>query len=435
MKKVLLITYYWPPAGGPGVQRVLYFVKYLREFGWEPVVYTVEKGEYHNIDNSFEDEIPEGIVVLKTPVREPHQFYKRLVGKNKEETLKPVVITEKTERPFLQKLAVWIRGNFFIPDARMWWIRPSVRYLHKYLNDHPVDAIVTSSPPQSVHLIGKKVSSRMQIPWIADFRDPWTGVNYFEELNLSRWAEQKHRRMEKEVLQTAEKVISVGWSMASDFERISNRPIQVITNGYEKPDTEFQMNPTYEDPMRILYIGSLSRKRNPETFWVSLHRWVKAKGLTPQNINFLFVGNVEATVFEFLDKIGLGSYYSKKSYVPHNEVWKYLSEADLLLLIGIPEKKDILTGKVFEYLVTRKPIFAISPQEGDISRLIKESEAGLNSDFEDEDQLMRNFIKMYDLYEESKLHKSFKVDEELLEGYSRRSLTRRLAGYLDEIVL
>jgi len=195
MKKALIITYYWPPSGGAGVQRWLKFVKYLREFGWEPIVYTPENPEFPEIDESLYSDIPENLTVIKTPIREPYTAYKKFIGRTKKEKINAGFLSEKKRNPFLENISVWIRGNFFIPDARLLWIKPSVKFLLKYLTGNPVDIIISTGPPHSMHIIAMKLNESLKLPWVADFRDPWTNIDFYKDLKLTSWADSRHHNM------------------------------------------------------------------------------------------------------------------------------------------------------------------------------------------------------------------------------------------------
>ena len=257
MKKVLIITYYWPPSGGSGVQRWVKFAKYLPQNGWQPVIYTPENPEFTTIDRTLEDDVPEEAVILKRPIFEPYGIYRRLFGKGDV----PVVAGEDAadirenirikerksevaevnpinaqEKSLGQKISLWIRGNFFIPDPRCLWIRPSVHFLKKYLKEHPVDVIVSTGPPHSMHLIAQKVAAATCIPWVADFRDPWTKMFYFKHLELTPWAERKHERLEKGVLDGADVVVAVSPLVQEEFKELTDTPVELITNGYDEDD-------------------------------------------------------------------------------------------------------------------------------------------------------------------------------------------------------
>ena len=204
-RRVLIITYYWPPKGGSGVQRWLKFSKYLRTFGYEPVVFTALEGEAPLWDESFNKDVAENMEVIKVPFWEPYGFYKKFIGKKKTEKIETGFLRENKRPKLTESLSVWIRGNLFIPDARKYWIKPSVKYLNNYLKNNPVDAMVSTGPPHSTHMIAMALKKKANIPWVADFRDPWTKIDFYRQLKLTRWADKKHKRLEKEVLTQADK--------------------------------------------------------------------------------------------------------------------------------------------------------------------------------------------------------------------------------------
>ena len=205
--------------------------KYLSDFGWQPVVYTTENGEMPAIDPSLEKDIRPDTIVIKKPIWEPYSIYKRLTGRKRDERMGAGFLTEKKKSSKIENLAVWIRGNLFIPDARKYWIKPSVRYLQKYLRENPVDAIISTGPPHSMHLIALALKNKLNIPWIADFRDPWTKIDFYDKLRLSNRADKKHRRLEKVVIQTANIVVTVSWQWSDEFIKMGAVRTEVVTNG------------------------------------------------------------------------------------------------------------------------------------------------------------------------------------------------------------
>ena len=290
MKKVLIITYYWPPSGGAGVQRGLKFTKYLREFGWEPVIYTVENGAYPVIDNSLEKDIPPGITVIKRPILEPYNFYKALVGEKPGKKMNPAFLSEKKKKTLSQKISVWIRGNFFIPDARMLWIKPSVKFLKKYLSENKVDAIMSTSPPHSVHLIAMQLHKALKLPWVADFRDPWTKIDFYPELKLTNWADRKHHRLEKEVLSNADAVISVGETIKQEFQEIVNRKYELITNGYDEDDVHVSDKIEMDKKFSIVHLGTLVETHKPLILWDALSQLTKENKQFADDLEIKLVG-------------------------------------------------------------------------------------------------------------------------------------------------
>ncbi|MFM7090893.1 MAG: glycosyl transferase family 1, partial [Bacteroidota bacterium] len=213
-KRVLIILYYWPPSGGAGVHRWLKFVKYLRDFGWEPVIYIPSNPDYPIVDPDRVKEIPENLEIIKRPIWEPFSLYRKFTGKGKDTKMDfghLVNVKTHLQKGWKERLAIWIRGNFFVPDSRLFWVNPSVRFLSDYYIKSPFQAIITSGPPHSLHLIGLKLKEKYKIPWMADFRDPWS--EYFPALMLTKWAMKRHENLEKSILQAADKIVVIGRNM------------------------------------------------------------------------------------------------------------------------------------------------------------------------------------------------------------------------------
>lgn len=428
-KKILIITYYWPPSGGSGVQRWLYFSKYLRENGWEPIIFTAQNPDYPIIDKTLAKEIPSDITVIRQPIWEPYTIYKRLIGMNSTEGLPPNIVQQKQKRSFLHTLSVWIRGNFFIPDARKFWIRPSVKRLTSYLKKNHIDIIVSTSPPQTPHLIALALKKKFKIIWIADFRDPWTGISYFEELKLSNSAKKKHHQLEKEVLQAANKVLTVSNKWASDFERLGAENVSVITNGYESKEknTKPYPNSSLEDCFIISHIGMLSASRNPSNLWIAIKTAIEEQWIH-KKIIIRFIGKVEEEILEEIRHLGLQANLEYLGYLPKDDAKLQMKAADILLLIGIPKEKGVIPGKFFEYLHTQKSIFSISPTGSDISKIIEEMGCGENIDFNDTPSAHQAVLKKILLNNDS-----YKTTEANYQQYTRQTLTTQLARLLNEL--
>lgn len=433
MKKVLVITYYWPPSGGAGVQRWLKFVKYMREYGWEPVIYTPENPEVPALDKSLEKDIPEGITVLKTKVWEPYSSYKRFVGRKKEDSIKAGFLSEKKNPSLSEKISVWIRGNYFIPDARKFWIKPSIKYLTGYLSDNPVDAMVSTGPPHSMHMIALGIKKKMNIPWLADFRDPWTNIDFYNQLMLTTTADKKHRQMEQQVLKTADKLVTVSWNCARDFEKLGADKVEVITNGF---DTDDFTNLKYEPSVKfeIIHIGSMNKDRNPIVFWEALYELIIEESTFSEDLKLTFVGQTDYLVIDALDKYELSSYAEKINYKPHDELMTSARNASVLLLPlnNTPNVLGIVTGKIFEYLALQRPIFCIGPEEGDSARIIKECNAGIIASFDDKEKMKSGLLKLYEDYKFGKILKA--ENEEDINKYSRQKLTGELVELLNEMI-
>lgn len=430
MKKVLFISYYWPPSGGSGVQRPLKFVKYLREFGWEPVVYTSSNGEVPEIDQSLLKEVPEGITVLKQPILEPYSIYKFFTGKKGKEKIDPNFFSRK-KVGWKDKLAIWIRSNFFIPDARQWWINPSTKYLVDYIKENKIDAIISTGPPHSMHLIALNLKRKTGLPWLADFRDPWTNIDYFKNLILTEASRKKHQRLEKEVLAEADKVIIVGKTWGEELEVIAERKVDIITNGYDEADFQLNPRPELDAKFSIVHLGMFSKGRNHEVFWKVIKNIADENADFKNDILLKFYGKYDVSAVEYMNKYDLGFCTGFYEYVPHNEIIKvqYSSQVLYLSVNDTPNVKGIMTGKVFEYMAVKRPILCIGPNNGDAAEIINSTKSGFVSEFLDEVTLKQNILKLYYNYKNN-IHFEGGVG---LEQFTRKGLTKQLATFLNEI--
>lgn len=434
MKRVLIITYYWPPSGGSGVQRWLKMSKYLPENGWQPVIYTPEEGEYPILDPSLEKDVAPEAEIIRRPIVEPYTLYKKFLGIKKSETVKAGFIKEEGKKTgWKENLAVWIRGNLFIPDARCWWVKPSVRYLKEYLKNHPVDAIISTGPPHSMHLIAMKLKEELNIPWIADFRDPWTEIDYYDELRLTKWADRKHHRLEREVLTKADKVVTVSWDWAKGLGRIGNRNVRVIQNGYDwQPKSPLERAPLSKE-FTLTHIGVIGPARNAPTLWQGLQE-IKAQdeGFS-KSLRINIIGQVDQSVTQSLESCDLLENTEIIAHVPHDEVQQIQESAQVLLLLvnNAPNAKGILTGKLYEYLASGRPILCIGPEDGDAARLLEETQAGITVGFEDKEKMKAVVKDLYQRYLDGGLPSN--VSEEI-EKYSRKALAGEYAKLLEKTI-
>lgn len=434
MKRVLILTYYWPPSGGAGVQRWLKFAKYLRSCGWEPVIYTAENGEMPVEDTSLAKDIPHNMEVLKTPIWEPYDVYKKFIGQKKNEKINAGFLSESKKNSFLSGIAVWIRGNFFIPDARKFWIKPSIRFLKTYLSQQPVQAIISSGPPHSMHLIARGLKKVFpNVFWISDFRDPWTNIDFYEELQLTFLADAKHRRLEKAVLKESDAVVSVGITMSEELKFIlgderAHKKFHVITNGFDESDLDTQKTVEKDAHFTIAHIGTLVKSRNPELLWQAIKELITEHPSMAQKLRIKLVGKVDVMVNERILHYGLEPYVLRISYLPHNEVLQVVqkSHVNLLLINQTKNAKGILTGKFFEYLLAGVPILAIGPPNGDLAAILKATQSGYISHFDDKATLKANILRLF----EGQVP-TFNAAE--IQQYSRSELTKKLAALLDKM--
>ena len=424
MKRVLIITYYWPPSGGSGVQRWLKMSKYLPENGWQPVIYTAEDAEYPIEDQSLMNDVAPEAEVIRRPIVEPYTFYKKFLGIKKGEKVKAGFINDGAKKMgWKENLSVWLRGNLFIPDARCWWIRPSVRFLKRYLKEHPVDAIISTGPPHSMHLIAKELHKKFNIPWVADFRDPWTDIDFYKDLKLTRRSDRKHHRLERQVLSEATRVVTVGWDCAKGLENHGANNVAVITNGYDFFDIS---NENYQKTsiLTMSHIGIIGANRNPEMFWEAISELD-----IPMKIRL--IGQIDNSVIESIKRYNIENYVEIIPYIPHNQVIEEQQKSDVLLLFvnNTPNAKGILTGKLFEYIASGRPILSIGLENGDSARILNETQSGVTVDFNDKEKMksvIRDFVEKYNDNQLITRH------NETFEKYLRRNLTKDFVKLLNE---
>jgi len=431
MKRALIISYYWPPSGGAGVQRWLKFVKYFHDFCWEPVLFIPKNPEYPEIDKSLEKDVPSRLELIRHPIWEPYGFYKKLIGRRKEEKINAAFLSEKKKNRFVENISIWIRGNLFIPDARKFWITSSVKRLSNYLNDHPVDIIISTGPPHSMHLIAMPLAERFSIPWVADFRDPWTDIDYYKDLKLSSWADKKHHALEKQVLEKANSVVVISKTMAEVFRKIHDRKYEVITNGFDPEDIVEQSLPV-DKKFSIAHIGTLVSTRNPISFWEALKSLIAERDDFAKDLEIKLVGKIDFSISSAIESYNLTKYLNKIDYQSHDEVVKCQRQSQVLLLIinNTPNSKMILTGKFFEYLAAKRPILCLGPEDGDASEILKETCSGLISGFDDFNGMKKNILSFYDRYKHGNLE-SESID---IDRFSRKELARQLTDILNRII-
>lgn len=424
-QKVLIITYYWPPAGGPGVQRWLKFTKYLPEFGIEPIVFTPENPSYPILDKSLLDEIYSDLKVIKTKIWEPYQIAEKLNPKSKD--YKAGHFERLKNQSFLTKISVFIRGNFFIPDARKYWVEPSFRFLRKYLKENEIETIITTGPPHSLHLIGLKLKQENpKLKWLADFRDPWTQISYHSELKLTGFAKKSHETMERKAVQTADVVIATSFTDAENYEKLGAKRVEVITNGFEESDFRSRGSKieVRSSKFKITYSGGLELARNPENLWEVLEELKSENPKFTKDLELEFVGNLSREVENSIEKHNLIDNLIKVGYVSHLESIEKIINSKLLVLTNFPNEKSkgIIPGKLFEYLATGNPILAIGPSGGDVERILNETQAGKYFVHGEKDAVKEFIWEIYKNWKEGN-HKS-KVSD--YSQFSRKSLTEKL---------
>ncbi|TXD52047.1 MULTISPECIES: glycosyltransferase family 4 protein [unclassified Polaribacter] len=412
--KVLIITYYWPPAGGSGVQRWLKFVKYLQNFGIEPIVYTVDHAKYPKEDASLIDEIPKGVLILKQPIWEPTDL---MFWKQKNQQKKD--ISNSTNSGLLS----FIRGNFFIPDPKVFWVKPSVSFLEKYLKEHKVDAIISTGPPHSMHLIANQLHQKTNIKWLADFRDPWSNLYYNKDFKQSKFAINKNKKLEKIILENADCVLTVSNSLKEEFVKQAKR-VEVITNGYDS-EVLVSTPSALDEKFNISYIGLLPKQSNPTLFFSALQKICAENTAFKNDLKLHFIGDISDEVKNEIEINNLSENTEFIGYVSHKKAIEYQQKAQVLLLLipNIENAQGILTGKLFEYLTANRPIFAISPANIDLEDILEQTNTGFVVAYKNEEKIKEAIEELYYRYKTGFLS----VDSKNIAQYHRKQLTRQLA--------
>ena len=422
MKKVLIITYYWPPSGGAGVQRWLKFAKYLPEFGWQPVILTVdpEYASYPQRDESLFAEVDSNCLVYTTKSFELYNLYKWVSGKKE---VPYGGFANESKEGLLQKASKFLRGNFLLPDPRKGWNKYALKKAAELIQEFNIDTVVTTSPPHSTQLIGLKLKQKFNIRWIADLRDPWTDIYYYNQFNHTALALKFDKGYERKVIENADRLVTVSEDVKRIFAEKSNLQIAaktaVVPNGFDEED--FRITEVQAETHKVItYTGTISEAYDVDAFLEAL------SGLNENlksNILIRFVGKVPPSVAQKFRNTGLE--VELVGYVDHPKSIEYLFRSDLLLLV-IPKVKNnqgILTGKFFEYLASQKPVLAIGPVDGDLTRIMEETQCGKLFDYADADGMLR--------FAEEKLNAPFTPsDNALAKSYSRKELTRKIAEIL-----
>jgi len=423
MPKVLIISYYWPPSGGGGVQRWVKMSKYFKEFGWEPIVFIPENPEYPIIDDSFNKDVKD-IPVIKGKIWEPSRLLRKL-GAKKEANLNSGFVSD--EHSLKQKMAIAIRGNFFIPDARKFWVTPSVKTLSQYLKANHIDAIVSTGPPHTAHMIALKLKAKFNIPWVADFRDPWTNIDFYNELHLSSWADKKHRRLENKVLKSADHVVTIGITMGEEMVELGARQVSVITNGFDVQSVSKDLDKMFT----LTHIGRLGGSRNPKLLWGVLAELVAENIEFAEQCKVQLIGNVDGEVKEAVIASGLTKQVEFGKNVSNQESLAIQGRSQVLLLLinNTQNAKGILTGKFFEYISVSRPILAIGPLDGDAADILNETCSGNMFSPTQHKELKQHIMQCYEKFKTGELS----VKTKGAEKYSRKNLAKEYTTLLTAV--
>ncbi len=433
MKKVLIISYYWPPSGGISVLRSLKIAKHLRQFGWEPVIFTPENADYSTIDENNFNDIPEGIEILKIPTLEPFKLFKFITGLKKDSNLNNVLSAHDKKMGLMYKFSVWVRSNFFIPDARAMWIKPSVKFLTRYTKENKIDAIFTDGPPHTNTRIATLLKQKTGIPWLSDYQDPWSQVDYFQELILTDWGLKKHLKQEQEAFETADKTTIVSPTWKKDLESIGAHNVDVIYWGYDPEDySDIAISKEIDAKFSILHAGVMGFDRNPKMFFKAIQELANEDKGFATDFQLVLLGQVDHSVKNTIEEYGISNLVKFTGNVIRKEALNQIFSAKILLLLlnQQPNAMGRVPGKLFEYLASKRPILNLGPEHSDVANLLEKTNAGINFEYDNLMEIKSYLKQRYNEYQSGELNKPVRSE---IKEYTHQNLTQRIAGYLDQI--
>lgn len=427
-RSLLIISYYWPPAGGPGVQRWLKFTTYLLQMGYDINVIVPENPDYPVLDESLVSEVPQGLQILKVPIFEPSRLLSSLSRKRTKNLQRGII---RKEQSFIERAIIWARGNLFVPDARIGWKQKVVKTAADYLQQNPNATLITTGPPHSVHLSGLALKKKFpKSKWLADFRDPWITIGYHDKLKLGNSARKKHKNLESAVLKTADRVVVTSPHTCHEFEQKTAKPVTVVTNGYD-----IQPNEQIEQPagkFKLSHVGTLLSDRNPQVLWDVLSELCEEKSEFCDDLELHLAGNVSEEIISSIESRLPSDVLKRHGYLSHDDAVELMIESQILLLIEIDSEitKAIIPGKLFEYLASRRPIVALGPADADIEQIIKNNHAGCYFRYQEHQSLKTEILRLYNLY---KTGKNSANSNDSFRDYHRSQTTQLLAVEIEKM--
>lgn len=417
-RSIVITCYYWPPSGGGGVLRWLRLSAALCDAGFNVTVLAPAGADYPLQDPQLVRQVHPRVRVERCPIIEPYGLYRRLTKRPPDEAMRPDH-AKMNRRGWREVMATLVRGNFFVPDARVGWTVPAARYLGRLHRQQPFDTIITTGPPHSLHLIGAWLQRSRQVHWVADFRDPWTGIEYHDDLRLLPPARKTHRLLERQVLMRADRVVTVSPTWAKELAQIGGRHVDVIENGFDG-NIPSRGNVPAEDFVLIRHLGLLGQERAPPALWRALARYASGSPLSIE-----FIGTVDNEVIEASHRAGLRDIVRTTPSVPHQEALAAMATSTLLLLSVAPgrDANGRIPGKLFEYLSSGRPILALCEESSDVASIIRETGGGLSASPFDEHAI-------FSAISELARWKCSRVTPQSLHRFQHSELAKRYAEIL-----
>ncbi|QQS35228.1 MAG: glycosyltransferase [Ignavibacteriales bacterium] len=416
MKKLLFITYFWPPSGKATLHWPLKIIKHLPQSGWQPSVLTVENESFTQKDESLLKEVDPSLKVIKSKTFEPFDIYKKFIGKRKDEQLVASDTISLSNKSFSHRLSIWIRMNLFIPDARIGWNSSAKKAGKDFLTKHDQEAIVTIGPPHSTHLIGKKLSKKFNLPHIPVLIDPWVDIIYYKNFKRSYLTRKIDNHLEKSVLDNASQVVFVTESTKEDYTKKYNflkDKSHVLYWGYNEEDFSSFSNIKDAELKTIVHAGNIFDYQNPINFWNRIRKEID----NGKNIKLKFIGTISSGIKSAIESAGLNSHTEIIGFLPYSQMVKHLESASALLVCAT--EKRHMPGKLFEYLRTGKPIIAFGDDNKEVNSILQKSNAGMLFKYNsDADEFFKRFSQ-------------FNTDLNFVKQFDRKVIAEKFAGILN----
>ena len=425
-KKILIISYYWPPAGGPGVQRWLKFAKYLPEFNISPVLFVPENANYPINDNSLKSEVSKDLEIIKLPIFELSNFFPSLKSLN---SIRSGNISKNKNQSILQKVVFFIRGNFFIPDMKIFWKRNSVNFLKNYLSENNIETIITTGPPHSIHLIGLELKRKLNINWISDFRDPWVNLNYLNRFHLLPFVKEYHKKLRDKVINNSDAVIVTSKRLKDLYSEINSSIFQV-TNGYDYNKPVIKLDKKFS----ISHVGSLYNERNPEFLWDIIDELSENLQGFKEDLQINLIGNNNKKIKQNLSKRVFNDCVVCYDYVEHKKAIEFMCSSQVLLMLEVDDDESsyAIPGKLFDYLNSNRPIISIGPEQSEVREILSNTGSGKFFNYKDYNSLKLYLEKLYENYVNNL---SISDNNYNIDNYNRKNLTSKLVEIINKIGL
>ncbi len=430
MKKVLFVTYYWPPAGGAPINRILKFYKYLPEFGWEPIILTVDKGDFPFVDESLEKQVRKDTAIFRARIFSVHSVFQKISPTSKNEFI-PYGFTDHTTKGLKGKISRWVKYNF-IPDTRILWKGAAIRRAKQILREHKIDLVFSSSPPQTNHIIARKISKKYRIPWVADFRDPWTDVFWLNyQSKRMKLIHSIDKKMEKNTIADMDAVITVSPHLVSLISQKTPKKIHLIYNGYDEDMFDLPDKKILKDKFVITYAGSMSYSQKPSALFRALEKLSSEKDFRDKT-TIRFIGNFPLFLHEMISRSSLKENFEMLEYTEHMKAIELIASSSLLLMIvpETPDNKCIVTSKLFDYLAVRTQILSFGPADGDAAEVIEKARSGKSFNYNDSENSAEFILKIFNKWKQNEVYAD--VNDEYISSFSRRNLTGQLVQIFNE---